>query len=79
MYTITPATCRAARGLLRWSQAELATRAHVGVVTVRQFENGHATPRTLTIRALEGALEEAGVEFTNGDKPGVRLARETKH
>jgi hypothetical protein len=28
-----------------------------------------------TIDALRHALEAAGVEFTNGDQPGVRLAR----
>ena len=28
-----------------------------------------------TIEALQRALEAAGVEFTNGDQPGVRLTR----
>ena len=28
-----------------------------------------------TIDALQRALEFAGVEFTNGDQPGVRLAK----
>ncbi|PSJ19972.1 transcriptional regulator, partial [Halomonas sp. ND22Bw] len=35
---ISAAQCRAARGLLNWTQAELAAAASVGVVTVRQFE-----------------------------------------
>jgi len=31
--------------------------------------------RARTIDALQRALETAGVEFTNGDQPGVRVAR----
>jgi DNA-binding XRE family transcriptional regulator len=35
---ITAAQCRAARGLLDWSQLDLAKFAGVGVVTVHQLE-----------------------------------------
>jgi hypothetical protein len=28
---------------------------------------------TSTIKALRGALENAGIEFTNGERPGVRM------
>jgi hypothetical protein len=28
-----------------------------------------------TIEALQRALEAAGIEFTNGDQPGVRLTK----
>jgi len=35
---VTPAQCRAARGLLDWNQQELARRARVGIVTVHQLE-----------------------------------------
>jgi hypothetical protein len=31
--------------------------------------------RELSVDALRRALEAAGVEFTNGDQPGVRLTR----
>ena len=37
---ITPSQCRAARGLLGWSQQDLATQAGVGIVTVHQLEAG---------------------------------------
>lgn len=70
---ITPAQCRAARGLLAWSQQRLAEAARVGVVTVRQFEMGATEPRHATLEVIVRAFEAAGVEFTNGEAPGVRL------
>ena len=39
-FVIAPEQSRAARGLLAWSQQELAQRASVGVVTVHQLEAG---------------------------------------
>lgn len=68
---MTPAQCRAARGLIGWSQQKLSESAEVGVVTVRQFEAGASEPRRATLSALRRALEAAGVEF-DGDS-GVRL------
>jgi transcriptional regulator with XRE-family HTH domain len=72
---ITPAQCRAARGLVDLSQQQLADAAKVGVVTVRQFEAGAAQPRNATAEVIQRALEAAGVEFTNGGRPGVRMKR----
>jgi hypothetical protein len=42
---ISPAQCRAARGLLDWRQQDLAREAEVGVVTIRQLEAGVIQPR----------------------------------
>lgn len=72
---IAPAQCRAARGLLNWTQDDLAQAAEVGVVTVRQFEGDKGSPRKATVAVIERALEQAGVEFIpeNGGGPGVRL------
>ena len=72
---ITPEQCRAARGLLAWSQQELAQRARVGVVTVHQLEAGVSQPRRATLEVIRRAFEVAGVEFIdeNGGGPGVRL------
>lgn len=74
---IVPTQCRAGRALLGWSQQELADRAKVGVVTVRQFEAGAAQPRNATLDVLCRALEAAGVIFIdeNGEGPGVRLRK----
>ncbi|MGP0091065.1 MAG: helix-turn-helix domain-containing protein [Xanthobacteraceae bacterium] len=74
---ITPHQCRAARGLLDWSQQDLADKALVGIVTVRQLEAGVHEPRRSTLEVIRRALETAGVEFidANGGGPGVRLRR----
>ena len=72
---VTPAQCRAARGLLGWNQQELARQAGVGIVTVHQLETGVSQPRRATLDVIRRALESAGVEFIdeNGGGPGVRL------
>jgi transcriptional regulator with XRE-family HTH domain len=73
----TPGQCRAARGLLGWSQQELAQQARVGIVTVHQLEAGLSQPRRATLDVIQRAFEAAGIEFTNGDQPGVRLSKAT--
>jgi transcriptional regulator with XRE-family HTH domain len=74
---MTSAQCRAARGLLDWSQQQLADAARVGVVTVRQFEASASQPRSATLDVLRRAIEAAGVIFVeeNGEGPGVRLRK----
>jgi predicted transcriptional regulator len=74
---LTREQCRAARGLLDWSQHDLAEHAGVGVVTVRQLEAGAHEPRRATLDVIKRALERAGVEFIdeNGGGPGVRLRK----
>ena len=76
---ITPAQCRAARGLVELSQKQLADAAKVGVVTIRQFESGSAQPRNATAEMIRRALDAAGVIFVeeNGQGPGVRLRKVT--
>lgn len=76
---ITPSLCRAARGLLNWTQADLAKAASVGVVTVRQFEAESGTPRSATLVVIQQAFEAEGLEFIpeNGGGAGIRF-RERK-
>jgi transcriptional regulator with XRE-family HTH domain len=77
MKLLTPAQSRAARGLLDWSQEELARAAHLGPSTVRDFEKGRRVPSYNNLQGLIAALETAGVELIpeNGGGPGVRLKR----
>jgi predicted transcriptional regulator len=70
---ITPAQCRAARGLIDMDQAVLADRAMVTRNVIIDFEKGRRGPVRNNLAAIQRVLEEAGVEFTNGDAAGVRL------
>jgi DNA-binding transcriptional regulator YiaG len=77
MTVITPATCRAARALIEWSQGELAQAANVGQSTVRNFEAGRSVPVANNLDAIRRALEAAGIEFIpeNGGGAGLRLRK----
>ncbi len=77
---VKPAQCRAARGLLDWSQQDLANQARVGIVTVRQLEAGVNEPRRSTLEVVRQAFERGGVEFidNNGGGPGVRLRQSAR-
>jgi transcriptional regulator with XRE-family HTH domain len=72
---ITPAQCRMARAALNIGVRELAKMAGVAPMTVTRFENSHSGGHAETLRKLQSSLEAAGVEFTNGDMPGVRLRK----
>jgi transcriptional regulator with XRE-family HTH domain len=73
--SITPAQCRAARGLVDMDQAVLADRAMITRGVIVDFEKGRRVPTRNNLAAIQRVLEEAGVEFTNGDAPGVRLRK----
>lgn len=60
---MTPAQSRAARGLIEWSQEQLAEASHLGLSTVRDFEKGRRVPTHNNLAAIKRALEDAGVQF----------------
>ena len=72
---ILPAQLRAGRALLAWTQEHLASVSAVPKRTIARLELGKSAPQRRTTAALRAALEGAGVEFMNGDAPGVRLRR----
>ena len=73
---IHPCQCRAARGLLDWTQVHLARAAGVSRSTVRDFENGRHALQRSTAALIEAALRQAGVVLLCGSDGGfgVRLA-----
>ncbi|WP_245411821.1 helix-turn-helix transcriptional regulator [Phyllobacterium leguminum] len=75
MKSLTPEQCRGARGMLGWSQAELAEAANVSRQTIADFERGARMPISNNLASLVAAFEAVGIEFIpeNGGGPGVRL------
>jgi transcriptional regulator with XRE-family HTH domain len=75
---ITIEQLRAARGLLGWSQTDLAARAGLSLPTVKRLEAGFGPHVSDEARAkLQKALEAAGIEFIddNGGGAGVRFRK----
>ena len=70
---------KAARSLLDWPQERLAEASGVSLPTVRRLEaaDGELGGRKDTAEKIITTLESAGVEFTNGEQPGVRLRKKS--
>ena len=71
---VTGAQIRAGRAIVRWSAEDLAEQAQIGIMTVRRAEATDDVPNLIpnNLDAIHRALEEAGVEFIDGELPGVR-------
>jgi transcriptional regulator with XRE-family HTH domain len=63
---------------LDMTQIELAAGTSVSKNTIVDFEKGRRTPVPNTLAAIQRVLEEAGVEFTNSDAPGLRLRKKKR-
>jgi transcriptional regulator with XRE-family HTH domain len=81
---MTPDQLRTARALLGWGLKRLAARSGTSIQMVTVFEqtgrvmslnSRFRTVPTDAVAAIRTALEAAGVEFTNGDEPGVKLRK----
>ena len=61
----------------RIEQSVLAERANVSIDTIKRLEKtiGPVSATVQTVNSVVKVLEAAGVEFTNGDQPGVRLRK----
>jgi hypothetical protein len=61
--------------LLRWEQKNLASASKVSLATIKRLERkpGTVLANQVTLEAIRRAFLDAGVEFTNGDSPGVRM------
>jgi transcriptional regulator with XRE-family HTH domain len=74
---MTSAQIRAARGLVSWTVRDLSERSGVHRNTITNIETGKSGGEAETLKAVQRALEKAGVIFIaeNGDGPGVRLRK----
>jgi transcriptional regulator with XRE-family HTH domain len=63
---ITASQCRAARGLLDWTQQELADAARIGVATVRLFESEATETRQATLAAESRDPEDVRPDRAKG-------------
>ena len=61
-----------ARAALKLGVRDVAGAAKVSPATVTRIESDQPANAS-TLNAIRAALEAAGVEFTNGEAPGVRL------
>jgi len=61
--SITTAQIRGARGILNWSQQDLAQRTGISATSIGSIENGQTTPRESTLATIRKTLENGGIEF----------------
>ncbi|WP_148658695.1 helix-turn-helix transcriptional regulator [Ciceribacter sp. T2.26MG-112.2] len=60
---MTPALCRAARGLLDWTQEELAEHSTVSRSTIRDYEGARHDVHRATAAQIVRAFNDHGVVF----------------
>ena len=64
--SITTAQIRGARGILNWSQQDLAQRTGISATSIGSIENGQTTPRKVRSQQL-GKRWKIGIEFIGMD------------
>ena len=69
--SITIAQIRGARGILNWSQQDLAQRTGISATSIGSIENGVTTPRASTLETIRSTFERNGIEFLGLE--GVRV------
>jgi transcriptional regulator with XRE-family HTH domain len=73
---ISSSQIRAARHLANRSQNDIASATGLSLPTIRRAESEREVSVSPdAIAAIQRALEAAGVEFTNGGEPGVKLRK----
>jgi transcriptional regulator with XRE-family HTH domain len=64
-----------ARAALNWTVRDLAEATGLHRNTINNIEVGRYAGGPESLAVIETVLTRAGVEFTNGDRPGVRLRK----
>jgi len=71
---LTIEQCRGARGLLGWTQQDLADASGLSKTAINNFEKGHSDIKAESLRAIRMAFESAEIEFLPQD--GLRKKSE---
>ncbi len=71
---LTIEQCRGARGLLGWTQQELADTSGLSKTAINNFEKGHSDIKAESLRAIRMAFESAEIEFL--EQNGLRKRSE---
>jgi DNA-binding XRE family transcriptional regulator len=72
---VTSAQVRMARAALNWTVRDLAEVTGLHRNTINNIEVGRYAGDPQTLATIEKVLKRAGIDFTNGDQPGVRLRK----
>ncbi|HSX75335.1 MAG TPA: helix-turn-helix transcriptional regulator [Shinella sp.] len=72
---LTPALCRAARGLLDWTQSELAERSEISRSTIRDYEGSRHDVHRATAAQIRRAFEDGGVVFMEVEGCGLGVCQ----
>jgi transcriptional regulator with XRE-family HTH domain len=73
---LTAGHMKAARALLDWNQDRLATESGLAASTIKRLENGGLAKASVeNVDKIAEAFERVGIQFFNGDEPGVRLRK----
>ncbi|HEY1096709.1 MAG TPA: helix-turn-helix transcriptional regulator [Alphaproteobacteria bacterium] len=71
---LSAAQCRAARGLLGWTQQDLAQATGLSKTAIVQFETGLSRARDETLALITMSLIKQGIEFSLPDGVNRRAA-----
>ncbi|WP_158818955.1 helix-turn-helix transcriptional regulator [Methylocapsa sp. S129] len=72
--TIAPARIKAARGVLGWTQAELARRSNAPSSVIALLETRKRLPAPAVLDDLRSPLDSFGIKFVEGESD-VKLPR----
>ncbi len=73
MKFISREQCRAARGLLGWTQQDLADHTGLSKTAINNFERGLADTKRISLLLIRDAFEKGGVEFPTPHSVGKKL------
>jgi hypothetical protein len=72
---LSPLRAQACRALVVWSRYRFAAASGVPKRRLARCASGDSAPQQRAISEVRAAFESAGVAFTTGAAPGVRLRR----